>query len=95
VSLVWTTEARNDLKEIVSHIWADNPAAAQKMRTRIEKTAAYLEHQPFMGRIGAIEGTREAIPHPSYRIVYQVSDETVFILAILHTRRQWPPVRED
>jgi toxin ParE1/3/4 len=64
------------------------------MRERIERTAAYLERQPFMGRVGAIEGTREAIPHPSYRMVYQVTDGTVSILAIIHTRRQWPPVSE-
>ena len=92
MKLVWTAKARRELGEIVSHIWADNPAAAKRVRNRIETTAAYLKSQPFMGRSGAIAGTREAIPHPSYRIVYQVTDQTVSILSVVHTARQWPPV---
>lgn len=93
--LVWTAGAKRDLDEIISYIWTDNPVAAKRVRHRIETTAAYLKSQPFMGRLGAITGTREAIPHPSYRIVYQVTGETVFILSIVHTARQWPPAAED
>ena len=89
--LIWVARARRELAEIVSHIWSDDPAAAKRVRSRIETTAAYLRSQPFMGRMGAIAGTREAIPHPSYRIVYQVADETVSILSVVHTSRQWPP----
>lgn len=56
--------------------------------------AALLQRQPFIGRIGTIAETREAIPHPSYRIVYQTTHEAVFILAVVHTASQWPPVVE-
>jgi addiction module RelE/StbE family toxin len=91
VKLVWTAKAKRELGEIISYIWVDNPAAAKTIRNRIEATAVYLKSQPFMGRLGAIAGTREAIPHPSYRIVYQVADETVSILSVVHTARQWPP----
>lgn len=93
--LIWTTRAKRNLRDIVSYIWTDNPAAARKIKARVEKQVAFLAHQPFMGRPGAIAGTREAIAHPSYRVIYQVTGETVSILAILHTRRQWPPVSED
>ncbi|AYC99788.1 translation repressor RelE [Neorhizobium sp. NCHU2750] len=50
-----------------------------------------LVNFPFSGRRGAVAGTREIIPHESYRIVYQVDDETVSILMIIHTARLWPP----
>ena len=91
MKLVWTSRAKRDLAEIAAYIWADNPAAARKIRSRVETVAAYLKSQPFAGREGAIAGTRESIPHPSYRIVYQVTDEAVFILRVVHTARQWPP----
>lgn len=95
MKLVWTARARRELREIVIRIWSADPAAAKRMRLRIERTATYLKSQPFMGRQGAIVGTREAIPHPSYRIVYQVEGETVSILTVVHTARQWPPVEDD
>ena len=40
-------------------------------------------------------GTRELIPHRSYRIVYEVGPETVWVLALVHTSRQWPPADGD
>ena len=93
--LIWTISAKRELREIVSYIWSENPAAAKRVRSRIEATAVYLKSQPFAGPSGAISGTREAIPHPSYRIVYQVTGETVFILSVMHTARQWPPIEDE
>lgn len=95
MKLIWTGQAKNDLSDIISYIGAHDPAAARTMKERIARLASYLARQPFMGRPGAIFGTREAIPHPSYRIVYQVTEEAVFILAIVHTSRQWPPSEDD
>jgi len=94
VKLVWTDRAKDDLGEIISYIWAENRTAARQMRSRIETLALYLKSQPFMGRAGEIVGTREAIPHRSYRIVYKVGEGSVFILRIIHTSRQWPPVED-
>jgi len=34
------------------------------------------------------------IPHESYRLVYEIEGETVWVLALVHTARLWPPVRE-
>jgi len=48
-----------------------------------------------MGRPGTFPHTRELIPHPNYRIVYMVGDDTIYILGLFHTRRQWPPMSED
>jgi len=31
-------------------------------------------------------------PHRSYRLIYEIVEETVWILALIHTARQWPPM---
>lgn len=55
------------------------------------KAVSRLKDFPFMGRRGLIAGTREVIPHESYRVVYQVEGQTISILTIIHTARRWPP----
>lgn len=44
-------------------------------------------------RYRQIAGTRELIPHESYRLVYEVQADAVWILALVHTARLWPPTR--
>jgi len=56
--------------------------------------AGRLANCPHLGRAGKIQGTRETIPHESYRLVYAIEGETVWVLALVHTARQWPAVRE-
>ena len=46
-----------------------------------------------MGGTGKISGTRELIPHESYRLVYEIDGGTVWVLALVHTARQWPSVK--
>jgi plasmid stabilization system protein ParE len=41
---------------------------------------------------GIIPGTRELTPHKTHRLVYEIDQEAVWILALVHTSRQWPPV---
>lgn len=95
MKLIWTTSAKQELREIVLFIGRHDPLAARKMHERIRRTIDYLKAQPFMGRPGGVAGTREAIPHPSYRVVYSVSDETVTIHSVFHTSRKWPPAAEE
>jgi addiction module RelE/StbE family toxin len=84
--------AKRNLADISAFIAIDNPAAAIRMEELISNAAARLSNFPNMGRRGSILGTRELIPHPSYRIVYRLLDETVWILTVAHTSRQWPPL---
>jgi plasmid stabilization system protein ParE len=53
--------------------------------------AERLSELPHMGRDGVAAGTRELIPHPSYRLIYQIWNEELWILALVHTARKWPP----
>lgn len=90
----WTPEANSDLADIIAYIGDDNPAAARKMRNLFIAAVQKLENTPLIGRTGLIAGTRELIPHQSYRVVYKIAGDTIWIVAVFHTRRRWPPVIE-
>ena len=91
--VLWTPEAQQDRAEVWDYIAADNPRAAARMDALFSEAATRLSEYPKQGRAGKISGTRELIPHESYRLVYEIENETVWILALVHTARQWPPLR--
>lgn len=67
VIVVWTPEAEQDRADIWEYIAADNPGAAVRMDALFSDAAARLAAHPKMGKSGRISGTRELIPHESYR----------------------------
>jgi toxin ParE1/3/4 len=94
VRVIWTPEAQQDRSDIWDYIAAENPRAAARMDALFSNAAARLATHPRRGRPGNIPGTRELIPHKNYRLVYEIDQETVWILALVHTARLWPTVRE-
>lgn len=64
------------------------------MDTLFSEAAETLARFPQMGRAGKVSGTREIFPHESYRLVYEIEDDTVWILTLIHTSRQWPSERD-
>jgi addiction module RelE/StbE family toxin len=91
--VLWTLVAEQDRADIVDTIAEDNPLAAIRMDELFEATVGRLAEHPLLGRVGKVPGTRELIPHESYRLVYEVQADTVWILALVHTARLWPPAR--
>jgi addiction module RelE/StbE family toxin len=94
VKVVWTPEAQQDRADVWDYIAADNPQAAARLDALFSDAAARLADYPKLGRAGVIPGTHELIPHENYRLVYEIERETVWVLALVHAGRQWPPVRE-
>lgn len=92
MKVIWTPEAEQDRDNIWLYISADNPRAAVRMDELFSDAAARLLDQPKIGRPGEIPGTRELIPHENYRLVYELDGDVAWILALIHTSRQWPPV---
>jgi toxin ParE1/3/4 len=94
VRVVWTPEAEQDRDDVWDYIATDNVAAAARMDELFSDVVAQLADFPLMGRAGKIAGTRELVLHESYRLVYEVEGETVWVLALVHTARRWPPIRD-
>ena len=92
--VVWTPEALQDRLDIWDYIAADNPQAAARMDERFSQATATLVDHPRIGRQGMVPGTLELIPHEHYRLVYEMDGDTAWILALVHTSRQWPPVHK-
>lgn len=65
-------------------------AAALRLRDRMFDLAERIGEFPYMFRKGRRPNTREAVVHPNYILLYRVGAEAVEILAVIHTRQQYP-----
>lgn len=83
----WASAAEQDRADIIDYISQNNPLAAIRMDELFTDAAGRLAAHPLLGKSGLIPGTRELIPHESYRLVYEVERDAVWILALVHTAR--------
>lgn len=88
--VIWTPEAQQDRADVWDYIAADNPNAAARMDELFSTVVAKLAEHPKLGQQEKIPNTRELIPHESYRIVYEIEQGAVWVLALVHTSRLWP-----
>ena len=91
MKVIWVSAAEQDRTDILDFIAEDNPLAAIEMDEQFSEAAGRLGVHPELGKPGLIVGTRELIPHESYRLVYEVQQDAVWILALVHTAQLWPP----
>lgn len=90
--VVWTRRYIRELDAIGDYIAERNPAAAAKMLSAIHgRTKRLLAENPFIGRPGEIDGTRElVVPGTPYLVAYRVVDTRVEVLFVQHGAREWP-----
>ena len=90
--VVWTRRYVHELQAIGDYIAERNPAAAGKVVTNIHaRTERLLSNNPFIGRVGEIEGTRElVVPGTPYVVAYRVLETRVEVLFVQHGAREWP-----
>jgi addiction module RelE/StbE family toxin len=93
MNVVWTLEAQRDREDIFEYIASGDPLDAARVDERFSAAARRLAYQPLKGRAGRVVATREYLAHEHYRLVYEIRDESLRILALVHVARQWPPVR--
>ena len=92
--VVWAPEALQDRIDLWDYIAPDNPAAAARMDGLFSDSANRLAEPPKLGRAGKVAGTREIVAHEKYRLVYEISGDSVCILTLIHTARLWPPAKD-
>jgi addiction module RelE/StbE family toxin len=89
--IVWSPQARRDLREIYLNILSDNPAAARALHARIRASILRLADVPHLGRPGRVRGTRElVVTGTPYVVPYRVSEDTLQVLRVYHGARRWP-----
>ncbi len=88
----WTSVAEAELDEVWTYIAADNLDAADRTAERIRNSANMLADYPSLGHRGRLSGTRELIvPNLPYILIYRRLKQSVEILRVHHTSRDWPP----
>ncbi|EEV6660542.1 IS66 family insertion sequence element accessory protein TnpB [Escherichia coli] len=84
MEVFWTMLASQDRKRIREYIAEQNLMAAIELDERIGYSASSLAGQPYKGRNGRVEGTRELVIHPHFVLVYEVDSQwgKVYILRV-------------
>ena len=93
MQVIWTPEALQNRLDIWEYVATESPRAAVYMDEAFSTAAASLADFPDKGRLGLVTGTRDLIPQENYRLVYQAEHDAVWILALVHVTRMWPPVQ--
>lgn len=90
--VIWSTTASNQRMEIVAYIAENNPQAAAKQDNYFSKLSVLLQDNPMLGKPGRIAETREVIAKGTYRLVYKIHAEHIWITTVVHTSREWPQI---
>jgi plasmid stabilization system protein ParE len=89
----WSRAALDALKQAVAYIARDNPEAARKIANAIRRTGEELGRRST-GRKGRMAGTFEkSVAGAPYAIDTADGKESVVILHVIHTARDWRPGR--
>ncbi len=88
----WAAVAEVDLKQIIDYVAIDSPGNALQILEKIRQKVSALYTLPERGRIvpelygQGINIYRELIAVP-WRIVYRISETTVYVLSIIDSRQ--------
>ena len=87
----FSASSLKDLKSIQEYICEDNREAAKEIVAHIiEKIETVIVPNPGAGRAGRVLITRElVISKYPYIVPYQVREDVIYILRVLHTSRKW------
>lgn len=86
-----TQLAAQDLQSTKDYISQDKPDAALKVVKRVIEAIENIVTFPSMGRAGRVPHTKELVVSGTpLIIVYQIKQDNLYIVRIIHTARKWP-----
>jgi toxin ParE1/3/4 len=89
IEVVYRASALADLEDIASYIVEFEPDAAERVVRKIRDTIRnVLANHPYAGRANPDLGAREfSVVGLPYVIIYCVSETTLDVVGVFHTRR--------
>ena len=90
MKVVWLESALEDQDAILEYVTEHDEAAAARLQREFDACANRLLNYPLMYPAGRAAGTREALAHPNYILIYRVEGEAVEIVRLVHSRQQYP-----
>ena len=90
--LAWSAHAVDDLKAISEYVEQDRDlTTANRVTRKIYEAIQSLRSMPYRGRSGRLADTREiVVPGLPWIIIYQITQERVLVLNIVHGAQRWP-----
>lgn len=90
--VIWSDRARESLKEHYENIKQDSVPAAKRVKSEMIKASKQLDRYPEKCQLDEFypnnPGNVRRFFRWSYRIVYQINEETIDILNVLHTSQE-------
>ena len=87
-NILFSAPAKKDLYLIKKYICNDNIEASKTVIKHIIFSIEKLKENPAMGRAGRVLRTRElVIAKYPYIVPYQVRENNIYVLRVLHTSR--------
>jgi addiction module RelE/StbE family toxin len=94
--IIITPQAQHDLDGHFEYIFQRNPQGAQNVYNAIIGRIRKLRDFPLASRQGEIPGTREVFTGKyTYRIVFEIIGQEIYIVHIKHRAQAWPPMETD
>lgn len=101
-AIVYTSQALEDITEILAYLAKDNQTIVQAFRKQLEQTCSLLADMSGIGtprnfNNAHLTGVRS---HPlkqfeKYLVFYQVHDESMHVIRVLHGARNLPVLLEE
>ena len=91
--VTWSKPAKKDLKQIFQYIAMDSRFYAKKVVNNIVEKSMSLDLSPRRGRVVPEindPDIREIFIY-SYRMMYQITPDNIYILGVIHGKRDFVP----